>query len=77
MIEQKSIQTAPPSAPTQPSMYSLTMLTALSAPVGHVRTGLRHVYGGTVPPEVVAVRRRRNRIARRSRRINRMRRCAR
>lgn len=30
-----------------------------------------HIYGGTVPPEVVADRRRRNRVARRSRRINR------
>lgn len=32
---------------------------------------LRHVYGGTVPPEVVARRRARNRVARKSRRINR------
>lgn len=30
-----------------------------------------HIYGGTVPPEIVAERRRRNRVARRSRRINR------
>lgn len=30
-----------------------------------------HIYAGTVPPEVVADRRRRNKVARRSRRINR------
>lgn len=33
----------------------------------------KHVYGGTVPPAVVAERRARNRMARRSRRINRQR----
>lgn len=33
--------------------------------------GKRHVYAGTVPEGEVAVRRRRNRVARRSRRINR------
>lgn len=33
----------------------------------------KHVYQGTVPEEVVADRRRRNRMARKSRRINRTR----
>lgn len=33
----------------------------------------KHVYMGTVPDDVVADRRRRNRVARRSRRINRIR----
>ncbi len=32
----------------------------------------KHIYAGTVPPEVVAERRRRNKVARRSRRINRL-----
>lgn len=56
--------------PNQPSGFSIAVLFGM---------GFRdkHVYGGTVDPEVVATRRRRNRVARRSRRINRMRRCAR
>lgn len=32
----------------------------------------KHIYAGTVPPEVVEKRRQRNRVARRSRRINRL-----
>lgn len=31
----------------------------------------KHVYGGTVPPHVIAKRRARNKAARKSRRINR------
>jgi len=34
--------------------------------------GLSHIYAGTVDPAVVAHRRRRNKAARRSRRINRL-----
>lgn len=34
--------------------------------------GLSHIYAGTVDPAVVAHRRRRNKVARRSRRINRL-----
>jgi hypothetical protein len=32
----------------------------------------KHIYGGTVDPAVVAHRRKRNKVARRSRRINRL-----
>jgi hypothetical protein len=48
--------------------YGLTMLRVLSSP-----TRWHTVYGGTVPEHVVAKRRARNKVARRSRRINRLR----
>ena len=38
--------------------------------IGLNRTG-KHVYGGTVPPAVVARRRAANKVARKSRRANR------
>ena len=47
-----------------PARARLGILLALN------RTG-RHVYGGTVPEHVINKRRTRNRVARRSRRINR------
>ena len=42
---------------------------ALLAGLGHHR---KHVYGGTVAPEVVEARRERNRRARRARRVHRL-----
>ena len=38
--------------------------------IGLNRTG-KHIYGGTVPPEIVARRRAANKMARKSRRANR------
>ena len=49
--------------PNAPASYSLAILGGLQEQ--------RHIYGGTVPFEVVADRRRKNRAARKSRRINR------
>ena len=49
--------------------------TELSAAARAVFAALQskaHIYAGTVPPAVVDERRRRNRVARRSRRINRL-----
>lgn len=54
---------AEPLAPQQ-SPYGVTMLLALN------RTG-KHIYEGTVDPVTVAKRRAANKVARRSRRINR------
>ncbi|MFJ8815460.1 hypothetical protein [Amycolatopsis thermoflava] len=53
-----------PSAPS-PSAFAIAVLLGLQSQ--------RHVYGGTVPAETVARRRAKNRAARRSRRINRLR----
>lgn len=50
----------------QPTEYERAILMGLQQ--------LSHVYGGTVDPVVVAHRRARNKVARRSRRINRTRR---
>lgn len=47
----------------EPSTYSVALLLGLGA-------ADKHVYGGTVPDRVKQNRRRRNRAARRSRRIN-------
>jgi hypothetical protein len=49
---------------TEPSPYSLAILGALN------RSG-RHVYAGTTPAPEVARRRKANRVARVSRRLNR------
>lgn len=68
----------------EPSSYNTAVLMGLGARYhgrGIVQTrqgpalmwGERHVYGGTVAPEVVARRRAANRVARKSRRINRLR----
>lgn len=50
--------------PTEPTAWSLAILTGLG------RRG-KHVYGGSVPAGVVADRRRKNKVARASRRTNR------
>jgi hypothetical protein len=50
-------------APRPPTWYEKAILVGLQ--------GKPHVYGGTVDPAVVARRRRRNKTARKSRRINR------
>lgn len=50
--------------PRTPSIYERVILVALS------RLG-KHVYGGTVPRATVVARRRKNRVARKSRRVNR------
>lgn len=47
----------------------LLILDALNRPTAG--GGLRHIYAGTVPPDVVARRRAANRVARKSRRTNR------
>lgn len=71
----------------EPSTYSRAVLNGLGADQHHLisakrsRTGGRpflalqqkHVYGGTVPYEVVQKRRAKNRVARKSRRVNRLR----
>lgn len=51
----------------RPSTWGLTIL------VGLGRAG-KHVYGGTVPAETVTKRRQANRVARKSRKVNRGRR---
>ena len=60
-------------------LRSLAVMSKLDTPQAKAsRAGLRalsfkHVYAGTVPAEVVAKRRAANKVARRSRRINRQR----
>jgi hypothetical protein len=49
--------------PVGDSMYQMHVL--------HAMQRSRHIYAGTVPEHVIATRRRRNRAARVSRRINR------
>lgn len=72
------IEKAKPAATKRPSAFSLAVLAALNLGAAR-RPGAtsRHIYGGTVPDGVKQARRRRNRAAGRSRRINRARRCAR
>lgn len=70
----------------QGGIYGLDILTGLSVPQfrpvfyrngkavpGTVQPVFKHVYGGTVPAATVATRRTRNKAARKSRRINRLR----
>ena len=68
----------------EPSTYSTAILSGLGTP-GHGLTKRnrygwlvigateRHVYGGTVPYETIQKRRAKNRVARKSRRTNRLR----
>lgn len=53
------------SGAAEPTDYARAVLVGLQSQA--------HIYAGTVPPEVIAERRRRNRQARKSRRINRRR----
>jgi hypothetical protein len=56
----------------QPSAYSVMVLLGLGAKTGNLsRPG--HVYEGTADPARVAKSRAKNRVARKSRRVNRMR----
>lgn len=74
IVDQSTRPTAPealkPDVPAQPSAFSMAILLGLTARD-------QHVYGGTAPEHVVSRRRAKNRTARRSRRINRVRRCGR
>lgn len=54
---------SPPLREREPTQYELAILSGLQR--------LPHVYQGTVDPVTVAARRRRNKVARRSRRTNR------
>lgn len=56
----------------QPSAYSVMILLGLGAKTGN-RQYPGHVYEGTADPARVAKRRAKNRVARKSRRVNRLR----
>jgi hypothetical protein len=56
----------------QPSAYSVMILLGLGAKTGN-RQYPGHVYEGTADPARVAQRRAKNRVARKSRRVNRLR----
>jgi hypothetical protein len=56
----------------QPSAYSVMILLGLGAKTGN-RQYPGHVYEGTADPVRVAKRRAKSRVARKSRRVNRMR----
>lgn len=74
MIEKQSTKPTAPVVPTGPTSYEWTILTSLGIPrSGGKVVRDRHVYGGTVRPEVKRVRRRRNKAASQARRINRKR----
>jgi len=67
----------------EPSVYSTAILAGLGAdslyPSRHSKrnmgiwVGVRHVYGGTVSQATIDKRRAKNRVARKSRRVNRLR----
>jgi hypothetical protein len=68
----------------EPSTYSVAVLSGLGMPARaaafyegrHYRGPIfseKHVYGGTVPQATIDLRRAKNRVARKSRRINRLR----